>query len=108
MDGFNIYQHGVAGYCPIFTNYEGTRKRHIVRKNNCKRILESAGIEYFVRFNDRGDRNNAKPAWELCLEARPRVIAVLDMVYPYLVSKKAQADLVLEWLAIAPTPHADP
>ena len=65
--------------------------------NNCKRILDEAGIEYFIRFSDRGDRNNAKPAWELCLESRPRVIAVLNMIYPYLVSKKAQADLILEW-----------
>lgn len=65
--------------------------------NNCKRILEIGGIEYCVRFNDRGNRKNAKPSWELSLESRPRVIAVLNMVYPYLVSKKAQADLILDW-----------
>ena len=65
--------------------------------NHCKLILDGAGIDYCVTFNDRGDRKNAKPSWELSLESRPRVISVLNMVHPYLVSKKAQADLVLKW-----------
>lgn len=65
--------------------------------NKCKQILSEAGIEYFLRYSDRGDRKNAKPAWELMMESRPRVIAVLQLIYPYLVSKKIQADLVLDW-----------
>jgi hypothetical protein len=65
--------------------------------NKCKQVLEEAGIEYYIRYSDRGDRKNAKPAWELSMEARPRVIATLNLILPYLVSKREQAKLVLDW-----------
>ena len=65
--------------------------------NRCKEILDSAGIEYSVRYSDRGERKNAKPAWEICLESRPRVVAILTLIFPYLVSKDEQAKLVLNW-----------
>jgi hypothetical protein len=65
--------------------------------NKCKQILSDAGIEYCLSYSDRGERKNAKPAWILAMESRPRVIAVLNLIYPYLVSKKTQADLVLDW-----------
>ena len=65
--------------------------------NRCKEILDEAGIEYYIRYSDRGERKNAKPAWEITLESRPRVIAVLELVLPYLVSKDEQAKLVLDW-----------
>lgn len=65
--------------------------------NRCKEILEEVGIEYYIRYSDRGERKNAKPAWELVLESRPRVVAVLELILPYLVSKDEQAKLVLDW-----------
>jgi hypothetical protein len=65
--------------------------------NKCKEILNEAGIEYYIRYSDRGERKNAKPAWEIALESRPRVVATLELILPYLVSKKEQAELVLEW-----------
>lgn len=65
--------------------------------NKCKQILDDADIQYCVRYSDRGERKNAKPAWELTLESRPRVIAVLNLVLPYLVAKTEQAELVLDW-----------
>lgn len=65
--------------------------------NKCKEILSAANVEYCIRYSDRGERKNAKPAWELVMESRPRVVAVLELIYPYLVSKKEQANLVLDW-----------
>jgi len=65
--------------------------------NKCKQVLSEAGIEFLVRYSDRGERKNAKPAWEIVLESRPRTTAVLNLILPYLVSKKEQAILVLDW-----------
>lgn len=65
--------------------------------NKCKQVLDEAGIEYCIRYSDRGERKNAKPAWELMMESRPRVIATLELILPYLVSKQEQAKLVLDW-----------
>lgn len=65
--------------------------------NNCVKLLNEAGIEFNLRYSDRGERKNAKPAWELAMESRPRVIAFLNLIYPYLIAKKQQADLVLNW-----------
>jgi hypothetical protein len=65
--------------------------------NRCKQLLSEAGIEYYVRYSDRTERKNAKPAWEIAMESRPRVISFLTLIYPYLVAKQTQADLVLDW-----------
>ncbi len=62
-----------------------------------KEILNLAGVEYFIRLSDRGQRINAKPCWEIALESRPRVIAVLELAMPYLVAKNEQALLVMDW-----------
>ena len=65
--------------------------------NRCKELLNEAEIEYCIRYSDRGERKNAKPAWEIVMESRPRVIAFLNLILPYLVSKDEQAKLVLDW-----------
>jgi len=65
--------------------------------HRCKEILDMAGIEYSVTYFDRGDRVNAKPSWDIVMESRPRVVAVLQLIQPYLVSKNEQAKLVLDW-----------
>jgi hypothetical protein len=65
--------------------------------NKCKQVLEEAEIGYYIRYSDRGERSNSKPAWELIMESRPRVIATLNLILPYLVSKREQAKLVLDW-----------
>lgn len=65
--------------------------------NKCKEVLSEAGVSFNIRYSDRGERKNAKPAWELAMESRPRVVAALELILPYLVSKKEQASLVLDW-----------
>lgn len=65
--------------------------------NKCKQVLDEAEIKYYLAFSDRKDRKNAKPAWELVMESRVRVVPVLTLILPYLVSKKEQANLVLNW-----------
>ena len=60
-------------------------------------ILEEASIKYRVDYQDRGDRTNAKPAWTIKLESRPRVLSLLQHLEPYLVGKQQQARLVMEW-----------
>ena len=63
----------------------------------CKDILDMAGIEYCIGYSDRGERKNAKPSWSIAMESRPRVVAVLQLIEPYLVSKNEQAKLVMNW-----------
>ena len=60
-------------------------------------ILDLYGLEYRVDYQDRGDRTNARPAWVIKAESKPRVKALLTLLQPYLVGKQAQADLVLKW-----------
>lgn len=65
--------------------------------HRCKEILDMAGIEYCITYFDRGERVNAKPSWDIVMESRPRVVAVLKLIEPYLISKNEQAKLVLDW-----------
>lgn len=63
-------------------------------------ILDKHDIEYRVDYIDRKERENAAPAWHVKLESRPRVTKLLNLLAPYLVAKKEQAELVLEWFRI--------
>ena len=65
--------------------------------NHIKALLDYESIEYCMRYEDRGDRINARPSWTINLSSRDRVIKFLNLVLPYLVSKKDQALLVLDW-----------
>ena len=64
--------------------------------DNVMRILDAADIAYRLDYQDRGERKNAKPAWTVRMEARPRCLAFLKMIRPYLVGKQEQADLVIK------------
>jgi hypothetical protein len=63
-------------------------------------ILDEDSIEYRVDYQDRGDRTNARPAWTIKLESRPRVMSLLQFLEPYLVGKQQQARLVMEWCSL--------
>ena len=65
--------------------------------DNVMRILDAAEIPYYLEYQDRGERNNAKPAWSVKMESRPRVQAFLKLVRNQLVGKQEQADLVMKW-----------
>ena len=69
------------------------------------RILDACGVGYNLNYQDRGKRINAKPAWTIKVEAKPRVSKLLNLIRDDLVGKQAQADLVLKWcqLPIATT-----
>ena len=64
--------------------------------DNVMRILDAAGITYRLDYQDRGERKNAKPSWTVKMESRPRCLAFLTMIRPYLVGKREQADLVIK------------
>ena len=63
-------------------------------------ILDENSIEYRVDYQDRGERTNARPAWTVKLESRPRVLSLLHCLEPYLVGKQQQARLVIEWCGL--------
>jgi hypothetical protein len=65
--------------------------------HRCKEILDMCGVVYSVTYFDRNERVNAKPSWTIVMESRPRVVAVLQLLEPYLISKNEQAKLVLDW-----------
>tara|TARA_R110000868_G_scaffold319955_1_gene580926 strand:+ start:453 stop:866 length:414 start_codon:yes stop_codon:yes gene_type:complete len=65
--------------------------------NKVKDILDFYNIEYYVEYSDRGDRTNARPAWAIKMESKPRVSKFLTLIKPYLISKQGQADLVISW-----------
>jgi hypothetical protein len=67
--------------------------------NKVKDILDFYDIEYYVEYSDRGNRTNARPAWNVKMESKPRVSKFLTLIKPYLISKQGQADLVLLWCA---------
>ena len=71
--------------------------------DNVTRILDAAEIPYRVDFQDRGERKNAKPAWTVKMESRPRVQQFLSLVRHQLVGKREQADLLFKWCEL---PHA--
>lgn len=64
---------------------------------NVQRILDNAEIEYRLDYQDRGERKNAKPAWVVRMESKKRVYRFCQMIEPYLVGKRTQAQLVMEW-----------
>lgn len=74
-----------------FTN---TNKKLV---DNVARILTDNGVEFCLHYQDRGDRKNAKPAWDLKIESRPRVMKFLPLITDLLVGKKEQAKLVAKW-----------
>jgi hypothetical protein len=63
-------------------------------------ILDESSVSYRVDYQDRGDRTNARPAWTIKLESRPRVLSLLQHLEPYLVGKQQQARLVMEWCGL--------
>jgi hypothetical protein len=65
--------------------------------NKVKDILDFYNIEYIVEYSDRSVRTNARPAWTVRMESKPRVSKFLTLIKPYLISKQGQADLVLSW-----------
>ena len=71
--------------------------------DNVMRILDAAEIAYRMDYQDRGERKNAKPAWSVRMESRPRVQKFLNLVRHQLVGKREQADLLLKWCEL---PHA--
>ena len=80
-----------------FTN---TNKKLV---DNVSRILTDNGVKHCIHYQDRGERKNAKPAWDLKIEARPRVSLFLSLITDFLVGKKEQAKLVARWCEL---PHA--
>jgi len=67
--------------------------------NYLKQLFDNLEVDYCVEYQDRGSRKNAKPAWVIRVEGKPRVSFLLDLVSDYLIAKKEQAKLVSEWCA---------
>jgi len=82
-----------SGYLVPCCSCTNTNK---VLVDNVMRILDTAEIPYLLEYQDRGERNNAKPAWTVRLESKVRCLPFLQMIRPYLVGKQKQADLVIQ------------
>lgn len=63
----------------------------------CKSILDEHGIKYCVEYKNREKLKNSKPCWVIRIESKERVSMFLELIKDYVVSKKQQALLVLEW-----------
>ena len=83
-----------AGYVVPSVGCTNTNKKII---DNVMRILDSMDIGYNLSYEDRGKRINAKPAWTIKCESKPRVLKILNLIRDDLVGKQAQADLVIKW-----------
>ena len=81
-------------YLVASCSFTNTNKKII---DNVMRILDACGVGYSLSYQDRGERLNAKPAWMVQVESKPRVSKLLNLIRDDLVGKQAQADLVLKW-----------
>lgn len=88
----SIYKRN--GYYVPSISISNTNETLIV---HIKKILDQNNIGYCVEFQHRKERGNRKPAWLIRIESRPRVISLLNFVFPYLVGKLSQAKLVYEF-----------
>lgn len=71
-------------------------------------LLDSEGISYYLEYHDRGERSNARPAWAVKMESRPRVLEFISHIEPYLVGKRTQARLLMEWCGLPRARGAKP
>ena len=83
-----------TSYLVAVVGFTNTNKRII---DNVMRILDALGVGYNLHYQDRGKRLNAKPAWTIKCESKPRVAKLLNLLRDDLVGKQEQADLVLKW-----------
>lgn len=81
-------------YVVASCSFTNTNKKII---DNVMRILDACGVGYNLSYQDRGDRINAKPAWSIKVESKPRVLKLLTLIRDDLIGKTQQADLVLKW-----------
>lgn len=88
---FGVYKRGDY-YVPSISVCNTDKK---IIDHICK-LLDSNGTEYYIDYQDRGKRSNAKPAWQIKMESSPRILSIIDSLIPYLVGKQLQAQLVSE------------
>ena len=61
-------------------------------------ILNGIGVNPYIRQLKRANRPEAKPMYQIDIQTQSKCKKVLDAIHPYLFSKKAQADLMLEFI----------
>ena len=88
---------GIAKRSTYLVPFASCANTNEVLIKNVERILDKAEIDYHLDYQDRGERKNAKPAWAVRMECRKRVYRFCQMIEPYLVGKRTQAQLVMEW-----------
>ena len=86
-----------AGIVVPSCSFTNTNKKLV---DNVERILTANGVAFNTSYQDRGERKNAKPAWNLKIEGRPRCRVFLPLITDLLVGKQEQAKLVAKWLKL--------
>lgn len=61
-------------------------------------ILRCIAIEPYIRELRRQNRPESKPVYQIDVQTQSRCKKLLEAILPYMFSKKAQADLVLEFI----------
>jgi hypothetical protein len=92
-----ISLHKRAGIVVPTCGFTNTNKKLV---DNVARILTDNGVKFCIHYQDRGQRKNAKPAWDLKIEGRPRVQKFLPLIADLLVGKNEQAKLVTTWCSL--------
>jgi hypothetical protein len=66
------------------------------------RVLLRAILGRDVRVG-KPDRKDRRPIFVIAIQNRPDIRAILELVRPWLVGKRPQADLMMEYFKIAPS-----
>lgn len=60
-------------------------------------ILRELNIPFYVRY-DKPTKTKYKPMWRIIITGMKRVKKILEIINPYLISKREQGELILEFI----------
>lgn len=93
---FNIHHQRKRrweGWKPWFT----VANTHAETVNKVIEIMDKLGLAYHVSWN-QDKRKNRKPIWRVEVTGLLRMRRLLNLITPYLFTKKRQAELLLEFV----------
>ncbi len=94
-----IYDRKLKG-----TNYINWSIRITITNTNIamldkfKEILDRCGLAYYVAENQKHGKPSWRPRWQMLFTGFSRAYLFLKLIEPYLVAKKCEVDLALEFL----------
>lgn len=89
-----LYKNGNGAYYARVTITNTDR----LMKHAIEEILEDHGIAVYIQDNQRQKNKNWKPRWQMIFTGAAKPKGLLDLVLPYLVTKRREAELALEFI----------